>query len=259
MEDKVTLLPCPFCGASAIFIEYDHGDCQPKEPDYMVRCEGEEMHQLDHIAHKDELARIWNRRKAQEALKADSGHESDCDCDSCQDIDGLNIDGLKNEMKAASVCAHDPELPCLHRRCEVQKECVSEPKAESVQSAEELAEKLRIIYEVGVDEGPVYCDQPSCQKAGAIQLIESDRSAQRQAGREEALAEMADNAIRLKKHYDDALEAIEKHYAELVEAASEARPVVAKMAEIDFSAMWRLTNLDKALSDLDEAMKGDAR
>lgn len=87
----------------------------------------------------------------------------------------------------------------------------------------------------------------------AREKIKARDAAQRQAGRNEALVEMADNAVRLKKHYDDALAVIDARYTALEEAA---RPF-AQYEDGDAGKCWDPSRikLGKALDDLDEARK----
>lgn len=64
------LKPCPFCGATAEFVEYYSDDCR-SPIEYMVCCTGEHSHQLDYISDKQDLMEIWNERAPFQILPMD--------------------------------------------------------------------------------------------------------------------------------------------------------------------------------------------
>lgn len=104
---------------------------------------------------------------------------------------------------------------------------VESPKSTPVQSAEELAEKLR----------------------GAIQLIKADRAAQRQAGREEMRSELVEG-------YAANILELAKRYAALEEAAREIIEWMEINEEMaDFGNPPLRIKVSKALSDLVKARR----
>ncbi len=63
MTDKITLLPCPFCGGRATFEEVKHGDVS----NWTVGCEDADgecygYQSLTSFARKAEAANAWNSR-----------------------------------------------------------------------------------------------------------------------------------------------------------------------------------------------------
>jgi len=62
-DNNYPLKPCPFCGASAEFVEYHPEDgCRQTAKEYMVCCTGKGYHQLDYISDKQDLMKVWNER-----------------------------------------------------------------------------------------------------------------------------------------------------------------------------------------------------
>jgi hypothetical protein len=178
------------------------------------------------------------RRQAQEAPKAFSITETKIGPGSC-----LQKPESIEAPKAASVCSHDPELPCIHSKCEVQKECASEPKSESVQSAEDT--KIIEYLNNCIDDDCLLLTSP------AMKIIEADRAAQRQVGREEMEAKCrtcrdvsAANMGRI----------LAKRYAAVIEAARDGVSLRSCSCRGDGTCWTCRTS--KALADLGEVRKG---
>jgi hypothetical protein len=53
--------------------------------------------------------------------------------------------------------------------------------------ARELAKRLEVTFTIGADEGPIYCDQPSCMMAEAASLILAELQAERERAIEECI------------------------------------------------------------------------
>jgi len=252
MDDKVTLLPCPFCGGKASASGKTHFTL--KEPDAWwndgtpiidaffcncTRCGITNQTIVGGYQTQAMAIAEWNRRQAQEAPKTDDLQEVIDDYRRLtRELDvALNGDGAAKQASLCDIVA------------QVKRERET-PKVAS-QSAEELAYKL-------ADHGTIHCGHEDCKACPEhlknwIKDIEADRAAQRQAGREEIQAESI-------LHFNNRAAHLSERYADLVEALEEILPIndgdIGKGLAPYYIHSDTIKRARKALSALGEGREG---